>query len=176
MKKITPTHIVMAILLIAFAWAQWPSRETTTLPKDPYQLANAELGFEVQFEQKPETLGTQGVTQGFVTERQGLSQMVQVLDREGESEKYWLDLAKRNDQQNFTGEMVLDWQFPKSGSTVYEYALKNELGFVNQVRIWFTDDRVYKWSVAYKDKEDAELQTRILTFLDSFELINKTNR
>lgn len=160
-------------MVVAFIWAQWPSRDESTLPQDPYLLHSEPLGFEVQFEQLPKSLGgeNEAETQGFVTERLGLSQMVQVLNREGQSDDYWISLARRNDQQNFSGDMVLDRVFTKAGYEVHEYALKNKIGFVNQVRMLVTEDRVYKWSVAYKDREDPELQTRILTFLDSFEVL-----
>ena len=186
LKKLTPTHVVVFLLLAAFIYVQWPTRIKTKISEAPYLLSQPQLGFTIQFEKEPKQESTEMVLEDgkkltatmFVAQRKGLDQMAQAVDLGDQDPQLWLADAKSIDSQEFNGRIVLEFEFAKgfNGSTytITEYAVKNHAGFVNHVRVMAAGNKVYKWSVGYKDKDDSELQTRILTFLDSFSLTQES--
>jgi len=174
-KKINPTGVIVAVLTLVFIWSQWPTKSGTKMPDEWFYLTDEKLGYEVQFEQEPtlETISDNGQQiQLYVMKRKGIDFMLQVITPgvSAENEEQWLEASKALDVDSFNGNVVLDWNFPRGGEEVHEYVLTNNIHFANQVRVIFTPDAIYKLAVAFKEKDDNELLTRILTFLDSFSL------
>ncbi len=170
-SKVSATGVLVAVLFAAFLYTQWPTRVNTKMVDEPYVLTEQDLGFTIHFEGQPETEG-QANTQVYVYQRKGLSTMIQVSPKTDSLED-WIEKSKSADLKGFSGQVVLDWNFKKSGSDIFEYAVKNNNGYVNHVRITQSDNLFYKWVAGYKDKENTELRARILSFLDSFSLTNQ---
>lgn len=172
-KKINPTAVIVTILTIGFFWSQWPTKTGSKMPEQWHVQRDSELGYQIRFEQAPETetFETEDqVAQLFVTERKGINYMLQVIRPGTDNSAEWLNKSMETDQQSFGGKIVMDWTFQRQGIEIHEYVLSNKHRFVNQVRVLFTPEATYKLAVGFKEKDDSELLARVLTFLDSFEL------
>jgi len=147
------------------------------MPEQWFYVTDGQLGFEVKFEQEPalETIDADGQNiQLYVAKRKGMDFMLQVI-RPGVpdiNELEWLEASKKLDAESFNGSISLDWNFSRQGRVVHEYVLTNNVHYVNQIRVIFTPEAIYKLAVAFKERDDSELLTRILTYLDSFTLKN----
>lgn len=173
LKKLNPTAIVVALLTIGFIWAQWPTKTGSKMPEQWFLQTDTNLGYEARFEEEPELEMAETESQRvqlFVASRKGINFMLQVIEPGAVDKNSWLEKSRQLDQKNFGGKLVMDWSFNRQGIKVHEYILSNNNHFVNQVRIFFTEKAVYKLSVGFKEKDDEEQLTRILTFLDSFNL------
>lgn len=172
-SKISPTGIFVALITIGFIWAQWPTKSGTKMPEQWFTIVDEALGVEVKFEQEPtlETIDSDGQNiKLYVMKRKGIDFMLQIITP-GVSkinEIEWLEASKKLDAESLNGKISLEWDFMRQGQQVNEYVLTNNVKYANQVRVIFTPDAIYKLAVAFKEKDDSELLTRILTFLDSF--------
>ena len=174
LKKINPTAMVMLVLTIAFIWAQWPTHVRTSLPDHYVDWAPEGLGFTIKFEASPDedsmTEGNNHV-QLYTLERKGINFMVQVINRGSLAENEWLKISRKSDEKAFAeGETLVQNTFEKSGHKVHEFFMSNDNHFVSMSRVMFTDQYIYKWTVAFKEKESEEQTNRVLTFMDSFVL------
>lgn len=173
-----PTAVVMLVLTLAFIWVQWPTRNRSDLPQSYHWIEQTDPDFRIRFETEPVT---DSITDGnqtvrlFTDSRKGLDLMLQEITPATLNPDEWLALSLRNDQEQFSGRLAMQWQFQRQGITVHEYVLTNELHFVNQVRVIFTPDAVFKLAAGYKESEDPELMARVLGFMDSFSLKSDIN-
>ncbi|WP_428241417.1 hypothetical protein [Gynuella sp.] len=174
LKKINPTAAIMLVLTIAFIWVQWPTHVTSSLPEKYLQWSPEGLGFTVKFEAEPKS---ESISKGdnhvqlFTLKRKGINFMVQVINRGNLPEREWLKISRKNDEKAFAGgNTLVQNKFEKAGHTIHEFFMSNDNHFVNMSRVVFTEQYIYKWTVAFKEKESDEQTNRVLTFLDSFTL------
>lgn len=162
------TAYVVVVLTAAFVWAQWPTHTGSKLPEQ--WVTHNGKGYQAQFEAMPdqhETAANGQVAKVYLLSRKGIDFMLQDIQPGTEHVDDWVVNAKRIDAEQFNGKLAMEWRYQKQGHWIEEYAITNDNHFVHQVRIVITPNRILKWSVAFKEKDDAELAARVLGFLDA---------
>lgn len=165
------TAYFVAVLTAAFIWAQWPTHTGSKLPDQ--WVTHVGMGYQALFEAAPdqhETAANGQVAKVYMLSRKGLDFMLQDIQPGTQQVDDWVANAKRVDAEQFSGKLAMEWRFQKQGQWIEEYAITNDNHFVHQIRILITPTRILKWSVAFKEKDDVELEARVLGFLDAVTL------
>ena len=126
-------------------------------------------GYQAQFEATPvtdETTLDGRIARVATVSRKGLDFMLQEIQPGSDQVADWVANAQRIDAEQFSGKLAMTWRFQKQGYWIEEYAITNDNHFVHHVRVVVTPQRILKWSVAFKEKDDIELEARVLGFLD----------